>query len=172
MTIAYAGDDRYVPSLPGSILWTLSLLMFLASLYLPAQLFLTSKTVDQGWFFLVFGPCGLIFQSKLGLMGWLANPFYLVAALQARIKIGFVFFLFLALAMLAAFFCVPVFNSHPVPVNQVTVSTPDLMSPLNGYWMWLASMFMLLLSGLVRAEHLRRHRIKMAARIPQIVHHH
>ncbi|HTB22166.1 MAG TPA: hypothetical protein VK914_05630 [bacterium] len=171
-TLAYPGDARYEPSLPASILWFLSALLFLACLYLPAELFESSKTVDQGWFFLVFGPCGLVFPSKLGLLGWLANPFYLMALLQARIRVGFVFFLFVGLALLAAFFSVPVFNTYPVPVNQVIVGGPDLMSPLAGYWLWLAAMVVLLVSGLVRAANLRDHANRMAGSIPQVAHRH
>ena len=171
MTIVYA-DARYGPSTPASILWLLSVLLFLASLYLPAQLFVTSKAVDQGWFFLVFGPCGMVFPAKLGLMGWLANPFYLMSALRARIRIGFSFFLYVTLAIVAAVLCVPVFNSFPVPVNQVNMSSPDPMSPLAGYWLWLAAMLVLLISGIIRAEHSRRLAVSVAVSIPQVAHRH
>jgi hypothetical protein len=143
--IGTRAKSLYSSSKTAYLFWFCSILLFMLSVASPA---ISMKGGDRfGITALALGPFALIPFMKLGGIGWLANPLIVLSAIFIWKSARWPALIFAVGAVALASGSIAMMEQFPFPVDESGSPGSLTVTPLLGYWFWLSSMVLMLLSG-------------------------
>lgn len=96
----------------------------------------------SGLYLFLSGFLGVLFMQPAAV-AWLANVFYFASLCMALGEISVPSRRLASLSLILAVVSLPITNFYPLPADEGGVCYFSAISPVSGYWLWLAAIVVL-----------------------------